>query len=315
MSTGACGINCDTCRLHLRGICTSCGAGNGPLGKRKLAAQFGAFKQQCPILVCAHEKGIAYCLRDCRRFPCDIFKRGPAPFSRRFLDIQQLVRKRKRRPSMDLPAMADWQFDELDPSLWDGLREADPARVCRNAMVAYDSAEECYRVVFLQRPYRVYPFRRILQRESSGRASADCLSAVSYAEAVVLLSYLSSARETDPSGRWVGEKDVTGGEHFFRGSHALTREPVLSRFGDDPEGFVEAGRGVGGVVRPLGDGAVEVRALPKIPLTLILWSGGVEFSPALSVTFDSTVDQHLRLDAIWALVHVCVSRLSPMTLR
>ena len=39
MATGACGINCDTCRLNLRGTCSTCGSGTSEEGRLKLAAQ------------------------------------------------------------------------------------------------------------------------------------------------------------------------------------------------------------------------------------------------------------------------------------
>ncbi len=72
MATGACGINCDICRLNVLGICSTCGSGGSQEAQRKIAAQERILGAPCPILTCAREKHIEYCLRDCDRFPCGL---------------------------------------------------------------------------------------------------------------------------------------------------------------------------------------------------------------------------------------------------
>ena len=46
MPTGACGINCDVCKLQLLGLCSTCGSGRSQEAQRKLAAQKAAFGGQ-----------------------------------------------------------------------------------------------------------------------------------------------------------------------------------------------------------------------------------------------------------------------------
>ena len=86
--TGACGINCLTCLLATGGRCLPCGPGTGPQAAKKLGAQLELFGAVCPILKCAVDRGVAFCLRDCQDFPCGNFKDGPYPFSDGFLDMQ-----------------------------------------------------------------------------------------------------------------------------------------------------------------------------------------------------------------------------------
>jgi hypothetical protein len=86
--TGACGINCLTCRLFVEGRCSPCGSGISEQASRKLAAQLRLMGGVCPILNCAMERKVEYCLRDCDRFPCNHFKSGPYPFSEGYLQMQ-----------------------------------------------------------------------------------------------------------------------------------------------------------------------------------------------------------------------------------
>ena len=96
MPTGACGINCDVCRLNLLTICSTCGPGKSQEAQRKIAAQEKILGAPCPILACAFNHGVDYCPRDCDRFPCDQFEAGPYPFSQAYLNMQE--RRRKESP-------------------------------------------------------------------------------------------------------------------------------------------------------------------------------------------------------------------------
>ncbi len=92
--TGACGINCLVCRLAVEGKCSPCGAGTSEQAQKKLAAQMRLLGGVCPILNCASDRRIDYCLRDCLDFPCPHFEDGPYPFSQGFLSMQ--LRRRKQ---------------------------------------------------------------------------------------------------------------------------------------------------------------------------------------------------------------------------
>ena len=311
MATGACGIDCRACSLKIRGFCMGCGAGTGRIANKKLDAQHRIFGQCCPILECARDHRVAVCLRDCRRFPCRIFEQGPAPFSEAFLRIQKRLRSTIRDPSPDLKEMTAWESEELDPYYWDRLIRSDPEKVCRRAMVSFRKDEEAYTLNFLGRPYSIYPFLRTLTR--TGRSGTDSpyrKDRIPFAEGVVLLSYLLKAKEVPLSERWVTEKDLPGGEAFFRGPHQLTSEPVLKRYGRDPAGLLEAGRCLGGRSVRAGDAAIRINALPRVPLNYILWKEDDEFPPRLTVAFDASAPEHLPLDVIWALVHVVTNRLA-----
>lgn len=95
MPLAACGISCDVCGLYVKGLCNSCFAGTDERVQKKLDEQMQAIDMYCPILACAVEKKIGYCLRDCQEFPCDRFhsgfesvqRPGPFPYSASFLNM------------------------------------------------------------------------------------------------------------------------------------------------------------------------------------------------------------------------------------
>jgi len=93
--TGACGINCLTCKLYIDGKCSPCGAGLSQQAHLKLAAQQSLLGGACPILECAIESNVFFCLRDCPDFPCEKFQQGPYPYSTGFLQMQA---RRREQP-------------------------------------------------------------------------------------------------------------------------------------------------------------------------------------------------------------------------
>ncbi len=73
MKIGACGMCCDTCALYKLNICQGCAAGNTLEATKKLEF-LRNLNVRCPILECAVQKNIAFCFKDCKKFPCKKIK-------------------------------------------------------------------------------------------------------------------------------------------------------------------------------------------------------------------------------------------------
>jgi hypothetical protein len=189
---------------------------------------------------------------------------------------------------------------EVDPSLWDRLREADPGVICRNAEVAYDPGGAAYVVPFLNSEFLCSAERQCVEPLRRGFFGAP-----DFQFYLVLLHYLLEAKPVSISGKWVSEKEIPGGELFFRGPHGLPIEPLTKIFGRRTDLFRAVADKTGGTPVAMGDLAFQFVTFPRIPLVLVLWEGDEEFDPEMRLRFDSTVTSQLeRLDAIWALANV-----------
>jgi hypothetical protein len=192
---------------------------------------------------------------------------------------------------------------QLDPLLWQELRNRDPYQVCMNAWVEHEKGRG-FRFFFLNQECLVNPSHQtILFREERGYRMA------SFQEALVALTYTAKASPIAPSGRMVTEKELKGGGIFFQGPHALLTRPLLNRYSQSPREFMAAGISLGGAVQEYGQAAFKLRPLPKVPVSYILYQGDEEFEASMVVTFDDTIEHHLPLDVIWALVNVTSMRL------
>ncbi|MBI5586710.1 MAG: DUF3786 domain-containing protein [Deltaproteobacteria bacterium] len=204
---------------------------------------------------------------------------------------------------MDPAAISLYRYgDSLPPEHWAELDRRDPAAICRQALVDYEKGDG-YGITFLGERYQCDPIRRKIFKSQSP------LERLGFQDALVLLVYLLHARELPLSGKWVTEKELPGGALFFRGPHALAREPLEKRYARNPQGLLEAGQTLGGRATGKGDGSFVLTALPRVRLEYIFYGEDEEFPAQLIITFDRTVEQHLPLDVIWALVNITGKKL------
>ncbi|NSW85060.1 MAG: DUF3786 domain-containing protein [Syntrophobacteraceae bacterium] len=189
---------------------------------------------------------------------------------------------------------------EVDPSLWERLREADPQKICRNALVEYDVEQEAYVVPFLSSEYLCIPKERaILPVKEEPCTKPD------FEFHLVMLHYLLEAKPLEFSGRWISEKDLPSGESFFRGPHSFPVDSLLQLFDSHIELFSQASEILLGREVDFGDAAYQFWVLPRIPILAILWQGDDEFEPSLHILFDDSISSQLKtLDTLWALVNL-----------
>ena len=293
MSTGACGIDCDVCRLHRDGACSSCGAGRSRDAERKQAAQERLLGAPCPILACARLKGVDHCLCGCEMFPCENFSGGPYPFSQGFLRMQQ----RRRGDKSNASQTSDSDKITVPTEHWEELGRSAPASMALTAGAVYDPSDGLV-ITCLNEDVRIDIERRRIQR----RRKDVWRDAQNSLLELMVLTYLLNAGAEGLSGELVGISDLSSA-HFFQGPHALKTDGLLQRYGNDPDAFIDAGIRLGGCpVDRGGDAAIRLMALPKVPLYFLLWAADEEFPADVSVLFDSSIECHLMADAIWGLV-------------
>ena len=289
MPTGACGINCDVCRLNVLGVCASCGPGNSMEAQQKMAVQARVLGAPCPILECAANRGIDYCLRDCEEFACERF--GAYPFSEGFVKMQE-----RRRNEADQKLDPTKEKIHVPPHYWEDLEKKDMAVLCENALARAFSSEDIV-LPILGREILVDRKNHSLRRKNQGEWEPVGHSLL---ELLVLVYLLNAGPQL--LGRELVSAQELKTAHFFQGPHELNVGGVLERFGRDLKGFRRAAESLGGEGQNLADAAFKIPAFPKVPLYYLLWAGDDEFEPRLSVLFDRSIESHLSADAIWGLV-------------
>src|SRR4030043_2395971 len=185
---------------------------------------------------------------------------------------------------------------------WQELQALDPQEVCQRAVVSFHP-EQGYRIPFLKRIYFCRAGENRIRREDDPEKN------LSFQEYLILLVYLIQAQNIPIVEKKIHEREIPGGELFFRGPHALLKEPLEKKFGKDPKGFLQTALSLGGRETGLGDASFELLVLPRIPVEYILYVEDEEFPSQITINFDSSIHRHLPLDVIWAMINLTGWRL------
>lgn len=190
-----------------------------------------------------------------------------------------------------------------EDAAWKALEKAPPLDVCRRTLARYEESAERYILRILGNDYEIAPRHRRIEcvRDRSVPRDLDFR--------LMVLAYLTNAKDIDLSGKLVQCYQLRWGDSFFRGVHKLPVGELETRFGKSSRLFREVCLSLDGREVPYGDVAVEVRVLPKLPLTFILWVADDEFPARVSILFDSTADEHLPLDTLLAAVRTTARRI------
>ncbi|HEX9910134.1 MAG TPA: DUF3786 domain-containing protein, partial [Desulfatiglandales bacterium] len=110
---------------------------------------------------------------------------------------------------------------------------------------------------------------------------------------VLYLHYLygawssSGARAT---GEWISFQEIPDGRFYMDAFQRRAKNPMVMSFGERPELLLKVATEMYGAA-PFnqGDVSVVVRALPLVPVALILWKGDEEFPPEGNILFDRSI--------------------------
>ncbi|WDP88281.1 MAG: DUF3786 domain-containing protein [Desulfobacter sp.] len=302
MATGACGINCDVCRLNLLGLCTTCGGGKSLEAEVKLAAQERVLGDTCAILSCAALNNIGHCMRDCSQFPCENFTISPAyPFSSGFLDMQKR-RRREWLPRIDPLGKSV----EIPDEYWEAMGNRD-LNLVQSVTLAHADENSRLSFGFLDLGLRLdIQGRQLEQMDWEGRYAALDLPLLT----LTVLIYFKTVDRLFPMGRdLISIHDMDNQGSYFAGNHELKTGHVLNRFKDDIKGLGRSAAALGGKPAEMGDHAWEFRPFPRLAVYYVFWDLETEYDPRLSILFDRSICRIFNPPMVWELVNLVNARL------
>jgi hypothetical protein len=184
------------------------------------------------------------------------------------------------------------------------LAQNDLAACCNRAGVSFTKDPRGtgrISIPFLGNPYELIVEDGIVSFDESVRA-------VRLQDQVLLLHYLMTASGSSLQDQWITFREVPSGPFYYPSFVKRAIVPLVSCFGDHPEGLEKVGRKMGKLVSEPGDIGVVVLALPRVPVVLCLWKGDDEFAPEGNVFFDASITSYLDTEDIAYLAGSVVYR-------
>lgn len=121
---------------------------------------------------------------------------------------------------------------------------------------------------------------------------------------ILLLHYLIGACRSEgrgAAGEWISFQEIPDGRFYMDAFERRAKIPLVRTFGGSPELLSKlATESLGAVPSDQGDYSVVVKALPMVPIALILWRGDEEFPPEGNILFDRSITSYLSAeDVAW----------------
>jgi hypothetical protein len=132
---------------------------------------------------------------------------------------------------------------------------------------------------------------------------------VSLVTKIILLHYLIKADGRPSSGQLIPYKEISGGMLYAGVFARRAVEVLIPAFGQSQDRFLDAGLRLGGRQAEHGDVSFVLAALPRVPMTYILWKGDEEFPATVQLLFDKSVEGYLSLEDIVVVGEMATSRL------
>ncbi|MFN2353323.1 MAG: DUF3786 domain-containing protein [Desulfopila sp.] len=189
--------------------------------------------------------------------------------------------------------------DLVDGRLYAELAGRKVADVVLPPYCEYHEETRCYTVRAWGGSYVVCPSQATIRPEQGTAEPPVYFS-------IFLVNYLLAKKKTTPAGRWISEKDLSGGPTFFRGPHRIPTDLIIDVFGDDMAMLGKRCRQLGGAPLDMADCSFGFDIIGSIRLALLYWGSDDDFDAEAKLLIDASVVDTLQLDVVFALLcHAC----------
>ena len=207
---------------------------------------------------------------------------------------------------------------ETPHKLWRVYREALDALRGRDlreraAAAGYAWDPELIQVPFLGAPFTFSVPRFELERGGAPAAAPAGLAEGDLPERILVLHYLERASGVPLSGRLVGFDQLAGGRFYGSAFRKRTEAPLARIFAQAPTRLAEAAVSLGGARADHGDASAILWPFPRVPMTLIVWTGDEEMPSNAKVLFDDTAEGYLSTEDIAVLGDLVIRRVKELT--
>ena len=126
---------------------------------------------------------------------------------------------------------------------------------------------------------------------------------------IIILHYINTAGGASLGADKIPYEDIPGLAGYLPVFERKAAKPLVATFGFDRHAFLDAGLSLGGEREDYGDASFTLHALPRVPITFILWEGDEEFPPSIKILFDRSIAGYLPLEDISVISKLASTRI------
>jgi len=126
-------------------------------------------------------------------------------------------------------------------------------------------------------------------------------------ERILILHYLNGSKGEDLTRELIAYQDIPSARFYLDAFNRRVKYPLINAFGDEPDQLSLLAKELFGAnISSIGDISVQIQALPRIPITLVIWRGDEEVSSDGTILFDTSIKDILSAEDISELTSMIV---------
>jgi hypothetical protein len=149
-------------------------------------------------------------------------------------------------------------------------------------------------VPFFGRPHLVTHPDGVATVEATGQAAHVSIT-------IMLIHHLLAADGSPSTGQWIAFRDLPDGLFYARAFAGRAENYLAARLGTGIAAFREASLRLGGQPLSLADASYVFQALPRVPVSALLWAGDDEFPVRARILFDASAGHYLPTEDLSGL--------------
>lgn len=184
------------------------------------------------------------------------------------------------------------------------LRKSDIRERCKNALATFteeDAGKGSIALEFMNKPHIVtYPEFEVYRTPRED---------IPIWAKIIVLHYLIMADGSELSNELITIRQLSGGDIYYPNFAKRVTQRLSREFGHKPSSLLEAGMQMGGTAVEMGDTAIRLLPLPRVPMTFVIWRGDDEFPADANALFDSSISRYLSTEDVIVLAQEVVTEL------
>ena len=131
--------------------------------------------------------------------------------------------------------------------------------------------------------------------------------------AIIILHYLIQKLKLKilpkPTGKWIGFRQLSGGDGYYPTFKKRTIEPILRKYGPKPEGLLDRIGRFPAKKAETGDTGIVLEVFEDVPILITIWKQDEEFAPEVNINFDESISKIFCTEDIVVLTEFVASLL------
>jgi len=124
-----------------------------------------------------------------------------------------------------------------------------------------------------------------------------------------ILSGYAESQPTTETHKLISYSQLPGGQGYNNAFIRRAVQPIEKIFGSDVQRFWDSAKFLDSERLSFGDCSVKIRALPRVPIVIILYSATSEFPASANMLFDSSASNYLSTEQLAMLGELTAARL------